>query len=103
MFTPTHAQVDKPKLIVSSPTDDGLGGHDHPEEEEEEEEEHDDHGSGAEMSTFKFAVLTAGIISMTFLVAYLVDDLQIGKSLYPRWASQSATPPPAIYVSPRSG
>ena len=39
----------------------------------------DDHGSG-EMSNTKHTVLTLAIIASTFTIAYLVDDLKIGKS-----------------------
>lgn len=35
-----------------------------------------------EMSTFKHAVLTVGIVLGTFTIAYFVDNLEIGKPLY---------------------
>lgn len=40
----------------------------------------DEHGAG-DMSTFKHAVLTVAIIVGGFVIAYFVDDLQMGKPL----------------------
>ena len=48
---------------------------------DEEEEEVDDEFIH-EMTPFKHALLTAGIIGCGFTIAYFVDDLQLGKSLY---------------------
>lgn len=53
-------------------------GSDEAEEEEEEEEVDDDHGH-AEMSNLKHLLLTAAIVFSGFTIAYVVDDLQIGK------------------------
>lgn len=44
----------------------------------EEDVEVDDHGGG-EMTNTKHTVLTLSIIVSTFTIAYLVDDLKIGK------------------------
>src|ERR1700729_3173272 len=49
-------------------------------DEEEEEEEDDDHGHG-EMSKLKHVLLTAAIVISGFTIAYVVDDLQIGRYL----------------------
>lgn len=49
-------------------------------EEEEEDEVVDEDHAGAEMSTVKHTLLTAGIIASGFTTAYFVDDLQMGVS-----------------------
>lgn len=46
-------------------------------EEEEDEEEEDDHGH-SEMSKLKHFLLTTAIVVSGFMIAYMVDDLQIG-------------------------
>ncbi|KAG5637286.1 hypothetical protein H0H81_005081 [Sphagnurus paluster] len=62
-------------------------GHVHPpvktvadaEDEEEEEEEVEDAHAESEMSSLKHTLLTSAIIVCGFTIAYLVDDLQMGK------------------------
>ena len=49
------------------------------EDEDEIEPGGDEHGHHAEMSPLKHSVLTAAIIACGFTVAYLVNDLQMGK------------------------
>lgn len=49
-----------------------------PTEDEEEADDLDEHAA-PEMSAFKHTVLTAAIIASGFTIAYLVDDLQMGK------------------------
>lgn len=51
------------------------------EEMEEMEDVVDEDHAGAEMSTVKHTVLTAGIIASGFTIAYFVDDLQMGRCL----------------------
>ena len=46
-------------------------------EEEEDDEDDDDHGH-SEMSKTKHFVLTMAIVASGFLIALMVDDLQIG-------------------------
>ena len=46
-------------------------------DEEEDEEEDDDHGH-SEMSKLKHFLLTMAIVVSGFIIAYIVDDLQIG-------------------------
>lgn len=44
----------------------------------------DEHGAG-EMSAFKHAVLTIAIVLSGFVIAYFVDDLQMGEPLVKLW------------------
>lgn len=76
-----NSRPSQPKVVISSPTDNGRGSVEDERETREndgEEEEHDSHAP-SEMSALKFTLITAGIISTTFVIAYLVDDLQVGK------------------------
>jgi hypothetical protein len=47
------------------------------EEEDEEDDDDDDHGH-SEMSNLKHFLLTTAIVFSGFMIAYIVDDLQIG-------------------------
>jgi transmembrane amino acid transporter len=49
----------------------------HGDEEEEEEDDDDDHGH-SEMSKLKHFLLTMAIVVSGFMIAYMVDNLQIG-------------------------
>lgn len=53
----------------------------HVDGEEEDDVVDEDHGTG-EMSSFKHATLTAGIVTSGFVIAYFVDDLQTGEFIY---------------------
>lgn len=60
-----------PKVVTAGETDD--------DDEDEEEEVDDGHGGGhVEMSSTKHTVLTTAIIILGFIIAYFVDDLQLG-------------------------
>lgn len=48
------------------------------ENETEEEELVDEHGGSSDMSPFKHTLLTVAIITSGFIIAYFVDDLQMG-------------------------
>lgn len=58
-----------PKVVASASEDS--------EDSDGEAFEDPDHG-GAEMSAFKHTLLTTGIIILGYLIAYEVDDLQLG-------------------------
>lgn len=47
-------------------------------EEEQEEEVVDDEHAASDMSFFKHMLLTAAIIGIGFVIAYFVDNLQMG-------------------------
>lgn len=49
----------------------------HGEEEEEDDDDDDDHGH-SEMSKIKHFWLTMAIVASGFMIAFMVDDLQIG-------------------------
>ena len=46
--------------------------------DDDEEEVVDEHGAG-DMSTFKHVVLTVAITGSGFMIAYFIDDLQMGE------------------------
>ena len=69
VFKASHA-ISPPKTVTP-----GVG-----ENENEDDIGEDEHGHGhGEMTKFKHFVLTSAIIASGFTVAYLVDDLQLGK------------------------
>jgi len=51
------------------------------EEEEEENEDHTGDEHAPEMSAVKHFLLTTGIIFSGFVIAYVVDDLRLGKAM----------------------
>lgn len=69
VFHPDHSVPHRVKPVANA---------DDEEEEEEEDGAEDDHAH-AEMSTLKHSVLTTAIIISGFIIAYLVDDLRLGK------------------------
>ena len=54
-----------------------------PGSDDEEEEVVDDEHAVADMSFLKHTLLTAGIIGIGFVIAYFVDNLQMGRLLHP--------------------
>ena len=54
---------------------------DEDEDEEDEDQDHVGDEHAQEMSGLKHFLLTAGIVSSGFIIAYLVDDLRLGKGV----------------------
>jgi len=69
VFHPGHVVVP-----VNDPVDEE-------EEEEEENKDHDGDEHTSEMSAVKHLLLTTGIVFSGFFIAYLVDDLRLGKAM----------------------
>lgn len=80
VFHPGHA-ISPPKTATTA----GLGDED---EDDDDEIAEDEHGhSFGEMSGFKHFALTSAIVISGFTVAFLVDDLQLGKYFHCFWIS----------------
>jgi hypothetical protein len=67
VFHPSQSAEPRPKVVSAEDEDDNESVHD------------DGHGAHTEMSSYKHNALTAAIIISGFIIAYLVDDLQIGQ------------------------
>lgn len=70
VFHPGHTSPPVKTLTDSVDDEDG---------EEADDEEADDEHANTEMSNTKHTILTSAIIASGFTIAYLVDDLQMGR------------------------